>query len=201
MIPTYGQRLLTEFMARKQAKGANLCSEEIVSAADDMVGVFLAEERAKWEVRHKAKKKSPVDPRAQDILNVYPRREGSATALVSITKAIAQDGFEKVLERTVEYASAVARWSWARKRSQSGTSLIPLPSTFYNGRRYLDDSSQWWAGTGGKHKVEESAKITEPENWRQHFPDYIHAQTDWSNIDEASQKYICQQMQEIRGTG
>lgn len=102
----------------------------------------------------KERKKSQIDDRAESILRLFPRREGGDAALVAISKAIWHDGFELVHERTSEYASAVARWSQGRRKSQSGSSLIPLPKTWFGNRRYTDDPKAWWDGTGGKPKAE-----------------------------------------------
>lgn len=194
MIPTHGQRLLTEFMARKQSKGANLCSEEIVSAADDMVGVFLAEERKKWETAKKEKKKASLEEGSERVFNAYPRRVGGQDALASISKAIKRDGLETVLEGTLEFAAAVARWPKARLVSKSGTSFVPMPSTFYNNQRYiLDDRKTWWEGTGKKELEEKQVLLlAEPQGWRFAHPNnrFVTENIPWASIDTFSQKWL-----------
>lgn len=149
--------------------------------------------RTQYAIATKERKRAGIDPRAADVLNVYPRREGGDAALVSISKAIAQDGLETVLERTTEYASAVARWPIGRKRSQSGSSLIPLPTTFYNSRRYMDDSAAWWEGTGGRDKATKPKScLPEWPGWRFKFADSMQVRNNvpWENIDEPTQAHI-----------
>ena len=137
---------------------------EILEVCQEVALVLIAEA---VKASKKERKKSGIDERARDILNVYPRREGGDAALLSITKAIQKDGFEAVLEKTTEYASAVARWSHSRKKAANGSSLIPMATTWFNGRRYLDDSAQWWEGTGGKAKAATVTSLPVPENWLQ----------------------------------
>lgn len=157
---------------------------------------WLAVAGAFLKALSKERKRADIDPRAKDIFNIYPRREGGDAALLSITKSLQHDGFEVVLSRTAEYAQAVARWAANRKRSQSGSSLIPLPTTFFNNRRYLDDPAQWWAGTGGREAVKKDneEKLVEPENWRAQFSDSrpVQDNTPWDRIDLATQRYIVQ---------
>lgn len=147
----------------KQA-GRKLTYSEVLDEVCAVHSVLVAEA---VKAAKKERQKSGIDLRARDILNVYPRREGGDAALVSISKAIAQDGFDVVLAKTSEYAQAVARWSHARKKSQSGSSLIPLPTTFFNNRRYLDDSGAWWEGTGGKPKSDPVETLPVPQDWLQ----------------------------------
>lgn len=158
---------------------------------------WKAAHRAEYAKALKDKKKACIDERARDIFNVYPRREGGTAALSAISKSIEMDGFEAVLAKTTEYASAVARWPKNRRKSQDGRSCIPLPTTWYGNRRYFDDSKEWWAGTGAKEKEEKEALlIAEPEGWR-----FLHKESrfvteniPWASIDTATQKWIIEHM-------
>lgn len=196
-VTTPGQRLWSAFVSEKRAKGGSLSADDFIRVGDELVSIF----RQEWarEAKARKRKEAPVDERAADILNVYPRREGGQAALLSITKAIAHDGFVAVLEKTTEYASAVARWQPGRKRSVNGTSLIPLPTTFFNNRRYMDDPAQWWEGTGGKQKAQQTEVIApEPEGWRFRFPDSrpVLDNTPWAQIDATTRGYITEQMKQ-----
>ena len=141
----------------------------------DRLCAIIEEEYAKCT---KERKRSGIDERASAILNVYPRREGGEAALLSISKAIQKDGFDCVLERTAEYGQAVARWAPNRRKAQSGASLIPLPTTWFNQRRYMDDSSAWWEGTGGKQKTSPEASIAPPDGWLQWLETELSLLTD-----------------------
>jgi hypothetical protein len=169
--------------------------------AIDRLRILIDEEGAKVA---KERKRAEIDERAAQILNVYPRRQGGEAGLTAISKAIAKDGFDKVLEGTTEYASAVARWSYARRVSQSGSSLIPLPATWFGNRCYLDDPKYWWEGTGKKDKEEkEAVLLAEPEGWRFAHPDnrFVTEHIAWSAIDTASQKWIIANTPQRQNTG
>jgi len=149
--------------------------------------------RQEWAKGVKERKRGAIDARADSIFNVYPRRQGGEAGKIAITKAIAQDGFERVLEGTTEYASAVARWSHSRRVSQSGSSLIPLPATWFGNRCYLDDPKYWWEGTGKAEKDEKQAVLlSEPEGWRFAHPEsrFVTENISWAAIDLPSQKWI-----------
>lgn len=79
----------------------------------------------------------PLPLVAETIYSHYPRKIGKADALKAIAKAIKQDGYQVVLDATVEYASAVARWPDSEKQ------YVPHPSTWFNRASYLDDRSEW----------------------------------------------------------
>jgi hypothetical protein len=159
----------------------DVCQEVACSLIDEAV-----------KASKKERSKSQVDPRAGDILNVFPRREGGQAALLSISKAIARDGFDVVLDRTSEYAQAVARWAHGRKRDSKGASLIPMPTTFFNNFRYMDDPAQWWEGTGGKPKADKPHQLPEPEGWRFAHPEsrYVTENEPWDRIDLITQQWI-----------
>jgi hypothetical protein len=165
---------------------------ESVTVIREFLAGYEVDVKLACEARRKERKKAAIDERARDILNVYPRREGGTAALQAITKAISQDGFEAVLERTTEYASAVARWAPNRKKAQSGSSLIPLPATWFGNRRYFDDSKAWWEGTGGKEKAKEVICLPEPEGWRFAHPEsrFVTENIPWASIDLTTQKWI-----------
>lgn len=142
----------------------------------------------------KERKRAEVLPESQQVFNAYPRRSGGEAALLAISKAIRNDGFEAVLDGTLEFAAAVARWPHGRRVSQSGQSLIPMPSTFFGNRRYtLDDRKTWWEGTGKAEKEEkQAALLAEPEGWRFAHPEsrFVTENISWASIDLASQKWI-----------
>jgi len=186
-----------------QSKRAELGRQMTPAEADAVLdGCFkeasdgiLGEARLAWEKARKEKKKGAIDDRAHGLYKLYPRSEGGTDALQKITKAINEHGYERVYEGTKEYAAAVARWSHARRHTQSGASTIPMPSTWFGNARYNDDSKAWWEGTGGRDAVlKPKPQLTEPSNWRQTFPDFLHVNEAWANIDPASQSYICEQM-------
>lgn len=182
---TPAQKLYDALCAQSKALGRRLTKEEYLGVFEREIALIVKESA-------KERKRAGIDERAASILNVYPRREGGDAALVSISKAIQTDGFEVVLEKTTEYASAVARWAYHRKKSQSGSSLIPLPTTWFGNRRYLDDSKEWWEGTGGREKAKEPVCLPEPMGWRFAHPDsrFVTENIPWNRIDLPTQRWI-----------
>lgn len=180
-MTNFREKLIERCTAKALELGRRLGRLEIV---DEAAALYLA--------ASKQRKKAQIDPHAAAILNVYPRREGGEAALLSISKAIAQDGFDAVLEKTAEYASAVARWSHGRKRDTDGKSKIPMPSTWFNQRRYNDDTKEWWEGTGGKPKSDAIDQLLEPQGWRFYHPDnrFVTQNDPWERIDVISQRWI-----------
>lgn len=192
----FEDRCYAALMAAKQVKGSLLNEMDIKAVLKTQYEIILKE----WEARRKAKQKTGIDERAKAIFNLYPRREGGSAALLSITKAIAEDGFEVVLAKTTEYANAVARWPRLYRYSQTkpgepSRDLVPMCTTWFNQRRYNDDSSNW-VRVGGAPAPKAKPQLEEPCGWREAYPDYIHVHRSWASIDAASQQYIVSQMQQ-----
>ncbi len=167
------------------------------------LGQIIDEEGA--NLKKERKKETPLQEGAERVFNAYPRRVGGRDALLSISKAIATDGLETVMDGTLEFAAAVARWPKARLTSKSGTSFIPLPTTFYNNQRYkLDDRRTWWEGTAKAEKDEKEAiLLAEPSGWRFAHPEsrFVTENIAWSAIDTASQKWIIANTPQRQQTG
>lgn len=178
---------------RCRALGRKLTADEMWDEAASIHQFAVLELQKEWEKRRKERKKAGIDERAGGIYNLYPRKEGGTEALLSISKAIQRDGYEKVMAGTTEYASAVARWSPARKRAQSGESKLAMPTTWFNQGRYNDDPKAWWEGTGGKAEAEKpKIMLPEPWNWREVHPESrpVRENIAWQNLDETTQKWI-----------
>lgn len=145
----------------------------------------------------KERKKAAIDERAHAIFNIYPNRQGGLAALKAISDSIAEDGWEVVLERTTQYANAVARWPRTYRYSQNpdskGKDMVPHASTWFNQRRYKDDP-ETWRRVGDSPAPKPKVDLPEPDGWREAFPDYIHAGKPWQVIDTASQRYIVESM-------
>lgn len=179
---TYREQLIHNCTQKAESLGRKLTSLEVVGEAC-----------ALHEQKSKERRRGEIDERAENLYRLYPRSQGGDSALSAISKAIEKDGFERVLSGTTEYASAVARWSYNRRVSQSGSSLIPLPRTWFGNRCYLDDPKYWWEGTGKEEKQEKEAiMLSEPEGWRFAHPDnrFVTENISWAAIDTASQKWI-----------
>ena len=189
---TFREQLLAACKAKASLLKRKLAAAEVFEVAVG-VGESVSINTETPPTLNSPRKKAPIDERAAQILNVYPRRQGGDAGLAAISKALARDGFERVLSGTSEYASAVARWSYARRVSQSGSSLIPLPATWFGNHCYLDDPKYWWEGTGKADKEEkEAVLLAEPEGWRFAHPESRNVKENipWAAIDISTQKWI-----------
>lgn len=152
---------------------------------------------AAYKEATKERKRGEIDERAQAIFNLYPNRQGGVAALKAITESIAEDGFDFVLERTTQYANAVARWPRHYRYSQhpdsKGKDMVPHASTWFNQRRFRDDP-ETWRRVGDAPPPKQKVDLPEPQNWRESFPNYIHVGKPWNLIDTASQQYIVEAM-------
>jgi hypothetical protein len=82
----------------------------------------------------KATKKKPSRAEIEEIYQAYPRKTAREEALKAIAKAAAVHDPAMILSKTLAYASAVA---WQERQ------FIPYPSTWFNGKRFLDDPEEW----------------------------------------------------------
>lgn len=82
-----------------------------------------------------------VETQIEKLYRLYPRHEGKAAGLKAIRRAIADVGYEVLLDGVLEYRRAV---------QQSGCvpEQCPHPSTWFNQRRWEDDRQHWWNRVG-----------------------------------------------------
>lgn len=71
---------------------------------------------------------------AGTIYDAYPKHVGRPKAILAITKAIQEFGYELVLEKTKAFA---------RARMGQDDQLTPYPTTWFNQHRFNDDPSTW----------------------------------------------------------
>jgi hypothetical protein len=74
------------------------------------------------------------DRQADEVWKFYPRKQGKKTALTKIKAAIKRHGYEKILEATEAYGKA---------RENEDPCFTPMPHTWFNQERFLDDPSTW----------------------------------------------------------
>lgn len=75
----------------------------------------------------------------EKIYKAYPRRSGKKNALMSIRKALRDNSFDYLLEKTEAYAKL---WQGVSP-SHPDFQFIPHPATWFNQERYDDEH---WAG-------------------------------------------------------
>src|SRR5574343_353951 len=77
---------------------------------------------------------SKVEREAEAIYNAYPKHAGRGYALKAISKALKVVGYEELLSTVKAYAAA--------RRGQD-PQFTPLPATWFNQQRWMDDRSTW----------------------------------------------------------
>ena len=147
-----------------------------------------------YEAEKKTVRKASVTADADSVYAAYPRREGGTAALHAITLAIAKDGLETVLAKTKEYADAVSRWPRLYRYSTEGRDLVPMATTWFNQRRYMDDSTQWHR-SGGKPAPKVVLSLPEPQGWREIMTEYVNRDRPWAGLPVSDQESIIRVMQ------
>jgi hypothetical protein len=84
-------------------------------------------------------KAAAIDPRAEEIYQLYPRRESKPSALRAISKALGKVEAEDLIHRVQHYA---------KSRSGQDIKFTPLPASWFNDERYNDDPELWKIGSG-----------------------------------------------------
>lgn len=90
-----------------------------------------------WAAKEAEKARKLLVEQAEAIYATYPRKVGRPKALASITKAIADHGFDVLLNKTQAYAAAVSRWP------KTDLQFVPHPTTWFNQSRFNDDPATW----------------------------------------------------------
>ena len=76
----------------------------------------------------------PARQLAESVYEAYPRKVGRPVALRAIARALTTTDHETLLKATVAYAEA--------RRGQD-QQFTPMPATWFNQQRYLDEPSTW----------------------------------------------------------
>ena len=154
---------------------------------------WLAVAQRVFEAEKKATRKASISDDADAVYAIYPRREGGTAALHAITLAIEKDGLQTVLAKTREYADAVSRWPRLYRYSREGRDLVPMATTWFNQRRYMDDSTQWHR-SGGKPAPKVVQSLPEPAGWREVMTEYVNRDRAWEVLPRADQESIIRVM-------
>ena len=88
----------------------------------------------KTETKTKTTSYTCSDVQIENIFKAYPRRVGKKNALKKIKEACLEHGPDLVLEKTKAYALV---------RKGLPQTFTPLPSTWYNQGRFLDEPEMW----------------------------------------------------------
>jgi hypothetical protein len=84
----------------------------------------------------------------EELLHLYPRRVGKAAGLKAVEKAIArlragEEGAALSRIAAIDFLTGKVQ-SFARSPAGNDGEFTPHPGTWFNGKRYLDDETEWW---------------------------------------------------------
>lgn len=129
------------------------------------------------------------DSIAHAIYALYPKKVGHGAAIKAILKALKISGLTELemQGRVRSYAEAVKQWP------EQDKTYIPMPSTWFNQQRYMDDPAEWarkelvrqTPGFGPQKKEEGArqyagAEVQVPPNWESVMPEMYGE--DWQTF-------------------
>lgn len=79
-----------------------------------------------------------LEKQAEEIYSAYPKKVARPSAIKAIKKAVAQFGYEFILQKTKSYAQV---------RAGQDVQFTPHPATWFNGHRFNDDPATWALST------------------------------------------------------
>ncbi len=171
--------LIAACTAKATTLGRKLTSMEIVELA--------CEVHAKAS---KERKRAGILPDAEQVYALYPKKVGKEDALRAISLALKKHDLPYLLDKTNQFRECVESWPSAYRYFQDGGDRCPHPATWFNAGRYADDPREW--KRHGARNAAPAPRLTPPEpaGWRAEFPDFLHADKPWAQIDDASRQHI-----------
>lgn len=155
--------------------------------------LWLATARKWIETLKREKKRAGVAEEAEVIYSAYPRKVAKLEALTAITKALQNTDAETLLKATKAYAAAVSRWPKDRHQ------FIPMPATWFNGGRYMDDPATWNEGFRAGHapRPEDTEQLPEPARYEEWFRGHYEKEPRrWESLDREAQTYYLKLMRQ-----
>jgi hypothetical protein len=141
-------------------------------------------------------KRASVAEEAEAIYEAFPRKSGKLKALEAITTALRTSDMSAhgLLVATKRYADAVSRWPKDRHQ------FIPMPATWFNQGRYMDDPATWTEGfiAGRPPQPEECEDLPEPARYEDWFrAHYEQEPKRWQTLSHDSQRYYLRMMRQL----
>lgn len=102
--------------------------------------------------RKQAERKAETEAAAERIYAAYPRKEHRAEGLTAICRALKTHSEKFLLERTLAYAES---------RKGEDPKFTPVPATWFNGKRFLDEQQQ---PQQNKHENNSPYRAVSPAN-------------------------------------
>lgn len=171
--------LISTCTTKARIFGRKLTSMEIVEAACEVHAAATKE-----------RKRAAVLPDAEQVYALYPKKVGREDALRAISVALKKHDLAYLLDKTNQFRECVESWPTAYRFFQDGGDRCPHPATWFNAGRYADDPREW--KRHGARTAAPAPRLSPPEpvGWREHFPDFLHIDKPWTQIDDASRQHI-----------
>lgn len=178
------EKLFDALNQARQANGGTLPRE-----------LWLATARKWIETLKKEKKRADVADEAEAIYAAYPRKVAKLEALAAITKALRTSDMSAhgMLIATKNYAAAVSRWPKDRHQ------FIPMPATWFNQGRFMDDPATWNEGFRAGHapRPEDTEQLPEPARYEEWFRGHYEKEPRrWESLDREAQTYYLKLMRQ-----
>lgn len=175
----FRENLISACTDKAKTLGRKLTSMEVVECA--------CECHAKAT---KERKKAAVVPDAEQVYALYPKKVGKEDALRAISAALKKHDLPYLLDKTNQFRECVESWPSSYRYFQDGGDRCPHPASWFNAGRYADDPREW--KRHGARSAGPAPKIVppEPSGWRSEFPDFLHVDSPWAHIDDASRQHI-----------
>lgn len=138
----------------------------------------------------KERKRADALPEAEQVYALFPKKVGRDEALRAITKQLKAHPLSYLLDKTNQFRQAVESWPVSYRYMQDGGDRCPHPATWFNQGRFADDPKEWRRAGARKPAEHQHISPTEPQGWRERFPDFLHIDKKWEHLDSASQQYI-----------
>lgn len=175
----FKDRLIQSCTEEAKRLGRGLFKVEIIDLADRLHAEALKE-----------RKRGAIQPDAEKIYELFPKKVGKEDALRAITSALKKHDLAYLMGKTNQFRLAVESWPVSYRYNQDGRDLCPNPATFFNGGRYEDDPKEW-KRFGARHAApHQTIAEPEPPGWREAFPDFVDRDKKWEGLQPAQRQYI-----------
>ncbi len=180
---TFKEKLIANLVAKSKALGRPLAKLEIVEVCCET---------------HEAEKPQAKAPRAatsitagaEQVYQLYPLKVGKDAALRAISVQLKKHELPYLLDKTNQFAQAVASWPSSYRYFTDGGDRCPHPSTWFSQGRYSDDTSTWKRHGAKNPAAHQYVAPKEPMGWRDAFPDFTDRHKEWGQLQPVQHQFI-----------
>jgi len=183
----FKERLISVCTEKCNEYGRKLTSGEIVNIA-----VWVHNQCVEVDTVHPSMMPGGMTV-AEKIYVVYPLKVAKEEALRAIANALRKVEYSYLMDRTAKFADSVNTWPASFRFTEQGHDLVPKPSNWYTQGRYDDDPSTW-KRFGTKKEAPTYTPPPEPTGWREFFPDFIHKDMPWNQLQPVHHHTIINEM-------